>query len=116
MKFFPRSYSTEAGTPSRSLLRHCALTALGATLLALASHSAAQITAPSGAQPQDGRTSATGDSPNTAASGVHEGYAPQSKDAKGNGRGGSTAGKGAKPAGATGFDNGLYGTGAGSNK
>jgi hypothetical protein len=115
MKIFPRLFSTEAGTTSHNRLRHCAVMMLGATLLVVASHSPAQITAPSGTQPQDSGTSATGDSPNTAASAVHEGNASQSKDAKGNGRG-STAGKGAKPEGATGFDNGLYGTGAGSNK
>lgn len=115
MKIYPRYFRTEVGTVSRSGLRHCAVTMLGATLFAVASHSTAQISAPNGTQSQDSRTSATGDSPNTAASGVQEGYAPQSKDAKGNGRG-PAAGKDAKPEGATGFNNGLYGTGAGSNK
>jgi hypothetical protein len=115
MKIYLRFFSTEAGTTSHNRLRHCAVTMLGATLLVVASHSPAQITASSGAQPQDNRTSATGDSPDMAASAVHEGNAPQSKDAKGNGRA-SAVGKGAKPEGATGFDNGLYGTGAGSNK
>jgi hypothetical protein len=115
MKIYPRFFSTKAGTASHRRLRHCAVTMIGATWLIVASHSPAQITAPSGTQPQDSRTSATGDAPNTAASAVHEGNAPQSTDAKGNGRG-SAASKGAKPDGATGFNNGLYGTGAGSNK
>jgi hypothetical protein len=115
MKSYSRSCSMEVGTASRSWLRHCAVTALGATLLTVASYSAAQITAPNGTQPKDSRTSATGGSQDRAASGVQESYAPQSKDAKGNARG-PTSGKATKPEGATGFDNGLYGTGAGSNK
>jgi hypothetical protein len=104
MNPFPRFY--------RMRLKHCIVTALGATWLALASYSAAQITAPNGSQPQDNRTSATGSVQDPPGSGVHEGSGPQSKDAK------STARPGAeqKPEGATGFDNGLYGTGTGSNK
>jgi hypothetical protein len=105
----------EAGTASRSRLRHFAVTALGATLLAVTSYSAAQITAPNGSQPQDNRKSAADPSPDTVGSGVHESFAPQSKDSKGKNVRGPTVGKDAKPEGSAGFANGLDGTGTGSN-
>jgi hypothetical protein len=76
----------------------------------------AQIPQPSGAAPSDNRASAMGSQPDPAASVVHESHKPQ---AKGNGQGnsrGKTAGQEQKTQGAGGFDNGLYGTGAGSNK
>jgi hypothetical protein len=53
--------------------------------------------------------------PDASASSVHESLKPQSKEAAGNARG-MTAGKQHKTEGAGGFNNGLYGTGAGSNK
>jgi hypothetical protein len=107
MNTIPRFYGIK--------LRHCIVTALGASWFGLATYSVAQITAPNGSQPRDDRTPATGSSsPNTPASGLYEGYAPQSKDAKGDARA-RPRGK-QNPGGATGFDNGLYGTGSGGNK
>jgi hypothetical protein len=76
----------------------------------------AQITQGSGSSQQENRTSAMGSSPDPAASMVHESNKPQSKDSgSGNSRG-KTGAKGHKAQGAGGFDNGLYGTGAGTNK
>jgi hypothetical protein len=74
-----------------------------------------QITSGKGSGQQDNRTSSMGTTPDAASSAVHESNAPQSKEARGSARG-KTAGKDHKPGGAGGFDNGLYGTGAGSNK
>jgi len=54
-------------------------------------------------------------SPDSSASAVHKSHKPRAKDAAGNARG-ATAGKEYKTEGAGGFNNGLYGTGAGSNK
>ncbi len=91
------------------------LALLGA-MLAASGPGVAQIPQPSGAAPQDSRASAMGSNPDPAASAVHESHKPQSTDSKhGNSRG-KTAGKEQGTQGAGGFDNGLYGTGAGSNK
>jgi hypothetical protein len=86
--------------------RRFMLAAVGVTWLALAGYSAAQITAPTGSQPQDKRT---GDA--NASGPVQEGGAPQSKDSKSSARPHQNDKQ--KSGGATGFDNGLYGTGAG---
>jgi hypothetical protein len=89
-------------------------------LFALGTPAYAQITNEHGSEQQENRTSTMG----TAATGtttgsspaVHESNAPQAKDAKSGSRGQAQKGPGQKPNGAGGFDNGLYGTGAGSNK
>ena len=76
----------------------------------------AQITQGSGASQQDNRTSPMGSAPDSAASMVHESNKPQTKDGSSGNARGKTAGQGHKAQGAGGFDNGLYGTGAGTNK
>jgi len=93
-----------------SRLRHGVSAALSVTCLVLAGYSAAQITAPSGAQSQDKRSSSEG-----ASGPVQEGYAPQSKDAKSSAPPPHQGDQGDKQKneGATGFDKGLYGTGGG---
>ncbi|NKJ50719.1 beta-xylosidase [Burkholderia sp. SG-MS1] len=75
----------------------------------------AQIPQNGGSEQQENRTSAMGTTPDPAASVVHESHKPQAKD------GGSAASRGKtgqdhNAHGAGGFNNGLYGTGAGSNK
>ncbi|HEY4297609.1 MAG TPA: beta-xylosidase [Paraburkholderia sp.] len=76
----------------------------------------AQIPQDSGAGQQDKRSAAMGTAPDPAASMVHESHKPQTKDGGSATSRGKTGGKDHKTQGAGGFDNGLYGTGAGSNK
>ncbi|WP_244221018.1 beta-xylosidase [Paraburkholderia aromaticivorans] len=90
--------------------------AFGLAMLASSQCSVAQITQGSGSSQQEHRSSSMGSAPDSSASMVHESTKPQTKDGgSGNSRG-KTAGQGHKTQGAGGFDNGLYGTGAGSNK
>ena len=115
-RLFPVSGSAaKAGVAvrARSLAGTAAL-ALGSILLAPSTCSIAQISQGGGTSSQENRTS-SGAANESSAPAVHESLKPQSKDAPGNGRG-ATAGKGHKTEGAGGFNNGLYGTGAGSNK
>jgi hypothetical protein len=111
------SPASDAGAccSGRLVMRRVATAMSGIVLVASTTLSVAQIVSPNGPQSQDSRTSAMGTRPDPAASSVNESYAPQAKEAKGNARG-PTAGKGDKPEGSGGFSNGLYGTGAGSNK
>jgi hypothetical protein len=74
-----------------------------------------QITSGTGSDQQENRTSSMGTTPDPASTALHESNAPQAKEARGNARG-KSAGKDGKTGGAGGFENGLYGTGAGSNK
>jgi hypothetical protein len=90
--------------------------ALGGAMLVLSSHGVAQITQGSGSSQQENRTSSMGPAPDSSASAVHESQKPQTKDGGSANTRGKTGGQGHKPQGAGGFDNGLYGTGAGSNK
>ncbi|WP_121309765.1 beta-xylosidase [Paraburkholderia sp. BL17N1] len=90
--------------------------ALGGAMLVLSSHGVAQITQGSGSSQQESRTSSMGSAPDSSASAVHESHKPQTKDGGSANTRGKTAGPGHKPQGAGGFDNGLYGTGAGSNE
>ena len=99
----------------KRLLPHSTAILLGSILLAFSTYSLAQISQGNGSSSQDNRTSAAGTAPDASASTVHESLKPQSKEAAGNARG-MTAGKQHKTEGAGGFNNGLYGTGAGSNK
>jgi hypothetical protein len=99
--------------PSRH--RRVAALAIGCVLFTISSYGFAQITSGNGSQQQDNRASSMGTTPDPASSAVHESNAPQAKEAKAGARG-KTQGKDHKPSGAGGFDNGLYGTGAGSNK
>jgi hypothetical protein len=96
-------------------VRRIAAAALGCMLFAISPYSTAQITSGNGSNQQDNRTSSMGTTPDAASSAVHESNAPQSKDAQAGARG-KAASDGHKTNGAGGFDNGLYGTGAGSNK
>jgi hypothetical protein len=100
--------------PNQRNRRAVALVA-GCALFVTSSCGFAQITSGNGAGQQENRTSSMGTTPDPASSAVHESNAAQAKEAQGNARG-KTADKGRKPGGAGGFENGLYGTGAGSNK
>jgi len=100
---------------SQHVPRRLALAALGGVLFATSVESFAQRESSSGPHAQDNRSSAMGSQPDPAAAAVHESHAPQAKEAKGKKRG-PTATHDSKPAGAGGFGDGLYGTGAGSNK
>jgi hypothetical protein len=90
--------------------------ALGSALLAMSPASFAQITQGNGSSQQENRTSSMGAAPEASATAVHESQKPQTKDGASGTARGKTAGQGHKTQGAGGFDNGLYGTGAGSNK
>ncbi|SAK88696.1 beta-xylosidase [Caballeronia ptereochthonis] len=89
--------------------------ALLATLAATFSmYGVAQITSGGGSERQEGRQSDSTSRADPSGVAMHESQRPQSKDAA-RGRAPS-AGKDHKPEGSGGFDNGLYGTGAGNNK
>ncbi|MGF6674498.1 hypothetical protein [Paraburkholderia tuberum] len=106
------NYSTFSCRAARGA---ASLALVGAALVASSPPSFAQIPQPRGSSQMESRSSAMGSTPEPAASAVHESQKPQSKDSgQGNARG-KTAGQ-EKTEGAGGFDNGLYGTGAGSNK
>ncbi|KIG03660.1 hypothetical protein [Caballeronia concitans] len=89
------------------------LVASAAAVFSTAGH--AQITQPAGSDQQENRTSDSTGRANPSGTMVHESQKPQSKDAAGAARG-PTVGKDHKTEGAGGFNNGLYGTGAGNNK
>jgi hypothetical protein len=93
---------------------------IAATLLAgfaagFSTYASAQITKPEGSDQQENRTSDSTTRANPSGVAVHETQKPQSKDAAGKSRG-PTVGKEHSTNGAGGFNNGLYGTGAGNNK
>ncbi|WP_253947538.1 beta-xylosidase [Paraburkholderia xenovorans] len=90
--------------------------AFGIAMLASSQGSFAQITQGGGSSQQDNRTSSMGSAPDSSASMVHESNKPQTKDGGSAKSRGKTAGQRHKAQGAGGFDNGLYGTGAGTNK
>jgi hypothetical protein len=89
---------------------------VGAALFALSPCCLAQITQGNGSAQQDNRTSPMGAAAESSATAVHESNKPQTKDGASGKSRGKTAGQGHSTQGAGGFDNGLYGTGAGSNK
>jgi hypothetical protein len=89
---------------------------LGGVMLVASPYGSAQIPQGAGSQQQENRTSAMGATPDPAASMVHESHKPQAKDGGSATLRGKTDQKDHKTHGAGGFDNGLYGTGAGSNK
>lgn len=104
-------FSNRAARGAASLTLLCA-----AALLAATPPCFAQIPQQNNSSQMESRSSGMGSNPEPGASTVHESQKPQSKDAgQGNTRG-KTAGQGQKSQGAGGFNNGLYGTGAGSNK
>jgi hypothetical protein len=91
-------------------------TAASCSALLVASINAyAQSPMPSTPHTPQNRVEAAGSAPDPSGATVHESQAPQAKDAKG-AKKGSSAGSKSQSSGAGGFNNGLYGTGAGSNK
>lgn len=89
---------------------------LGGAIFTACPYCIAQIPQGNGSAQQDNRTSAMGTAPDLAASAVHESHKPQTHDGGSATTRGKTGKKDHKTPGAGGFDNGLYGTGAGSNK
>lgn len=85
-------------------------------LLAASTPSLAQIPQPNGSSQMESRSSGTGSKPEPATPALQESQKPQSKDSGHGNERGKTAGQQPNTQGAGGFDNGLYGTGAGSNK
>jgi hypothetical protein len=90
--------------------------AVALALLAASPCGIAQIPQNSGTSQQDNRTAPMGTRPDAATSAVHESQQPQARDGGSATSRGKTGAKDHKAQGAGGFDNGLYGTGAGSNK
>ncbi|SAK57307.1 hypothetical protein AWB79_02380 [Caballeronia hypogeia] len=87
---------------------------LASVIAVFSTFGVAQITNGGGAEGQDNRQSDSSSRAEPSGTTMHESQKPQSKDAA-RGRA-ATAGKNHQPNGSGGFDNGLYGTGAGSNK
>ncbi|OLL31432.1 hypothetical protein BTH42_10805 [Burkholderia sp. SRS-W-2-2016] len=121
LSFFTRIASARMGAfcngPARSAAAGVAALALaGAAMLAASGPGHAQIPQGGGTNSHENRVSEMGSKPASSTPESHESLKPQSKDSgNGNARG-KTAGQNQNPQGAGGFDNGLYGTGAGSNK
>lgn len=114
MKLSTRTSLSGASPP----LRRIVFLALGCAALAnvaIVTPALAQISTPGGPQSQDNRSAPMGAQAEAATATVHESHAPQAAEAKGAARGPS-AKKGHQPEGTGGFNNGLYGTGTGSNK
>jgi hypothetical protein len=83
-------------------------------IAAFSTYGVAQITNGGGAGSQEQRQSDSSSRAEPSGAPMHESQKPQSKDAA-QGRA-ATGGKNQKSEGNTGFNNGLYGTGAGNNK
>ena len=98
----------------RRTLSSLAHAMLVSAIAVFSTHGVAQITSGSGSERQENRQSDSTQRADPSGSPMHESQKPQSKDAA-QGRA-ATAGKDHKPDGSGGFNNGLYGTGAGSNK
>jgi hypothetical protein len=84
---------------------------LAALATVFSTYGIAQITNGSGSDNAESRASDSTQRANPSGNAMHESHAPQSKDAAQ----GAKAAKDKKTEGAGGFDNGLYGTGAGNN-
>ena len=96
--------------------RGVSLASVFVAALSLSSLADAQITAPSGSPSQESRAAPMGTNPQTPASHTVESNTPQAAEAKPDQRNSAKGKPGLKAEGAGGFDNGLYGTGQGSNK
>ena len=96
-------------------MRMVAATSCGALLVAPNGAYAQQPMPGTPHTPENRAAAAAESAPDPSGSVVHESHAPQSRDAKG-AKKGPTAGSTGKAEGAGGFNNGLYGTGTGSNK
>ncbi|SAL22032.1 hypothetical protein AWB71_01112 [Caballeronia peredens] len=83
-------------------------------IAAFGTDSVAQIPNGGGSERQESRQSDSTSRAEPSGNAMHESHKPQSKDAA-QGRA-ATSGKNQKSDGSGGFNNGLYGTGAGSNK
>jgi hypothetical protein len=88
-----------------------AVALLAALATVFSTYGIAQITNESGNDNAESRASDSTQRANPSGNAMHESHAPQSKDAAQ----GAKAAKDKKTEGAGGFDNGLYGTGAGNN-
>ncbi|MCO4876093.1 hypothetical protein VOI32_10040 [Paraburkholderia caribensis] len=106
-------HSTLISSVSRRLL---ASTGVFCAAMSLAAVADAQITAPAGSGSQDNRTAPMGTKSDPPPAHTLESNTPQAAEAKPEQRSNAKNKAGHKPEGAGGFDNGLYGTGAGSNK
>lgn len=109
--------STGSARPAtdRAPSRYFAAALIGGAFLFASTCGFAQIQSNTGSEQQESRSSAMGSAPQAGAPAEQESHKPQSKDAAG-GQRGKTGSQGHKSDGAGGFNNGLYGTGAGSNK
>ncbi|WP_277185800.1 beta-xylosidase [Caballeronia sp. BR00000012568055] len=88
---------------------------VAALITVFSTYAVAQVTNGSGSDNAESRASDSTQRANPSGNTVHESNAPQSKDAAQPPHRGK-ASKDHKTEGAGGFDNGLYGTGAGNNK
>jgi hypothetical protein len=99
-----------------SILRRLSSAGTFCAAMSLATLASAQITAPNGAPTQENRSAPMGTKSEPPPSNTVESNTPQAKEAKPEHRGNTKSKADRKPEGAGGFDNGLYGTGAGNNK
>ncbi|SPB13104.1 hypothetical protein NOV72_00404 [Caballeronia novacaledonica] len=109
--------STHRHDLTRSSRRPWAMLAnaiLASLIATFSTNGVAQITNEGGAGRENSRQSDSTSRADPSGAAMHESQKPQSKDAA-KGRA-ATAGKNHKPEGSGGFNNGLYGTGAGNNK
>lgn len=114
---FPPAHPRNLYRPGKEhVLNVLISTATACVLFAATPYAVAQIPQGNGSAQPDNRTSAMGSTPDPSASMVHESHKPQTKDGGSATTRGKTGDQGHKTQGAGGFDNGLYGTGAGSNK
>ncbi|SEJ78250.1 hypothetical protein SAMN05192539_101849 [Paraburkholderia diazotrophica] len=97
-----------------SLMHQLLSSASAACAMLLCTAAVAQITAPNGNMPQENRSAPMGSKSDPPPAHMLESSRPQAVDAQKERD--ATAKPEHKAEGAGGFDNGLYGTGAGSNK
>jgi type II secretory pathway pseudopilin PulG len=100
--------------PARTRRTRVAAAALAALASVFSTYGVAQIAHGSGSDNAESRASDSTQRANPSGNAVHESQTPQSKDAAKGPKSGAT--KDHRTEGAGGFDNGLYGTGAGNNK
>lgn len=106
-------YSTLFASVSRRLLSS---TGAFCAAMSLSAFADAQITAPGGAGSQENRSAPMGTKSDPPPAHMLESHTPQAAEAKPGQRDKAKGKSGHKTEGAGGFDNGLYGTGAGSNR
>ncbi|NML34563.1 beta-xylosidase [Paraburkholderia sp. G-4-1-8] len=111
-----RARDFRGGASRRLVAGSASLVFVGGALLAVGTAGHAQIPQGNGAAQQDNRTSAMGSQPASSTQALHESHKPQAKDSAQRNPRGKNGAQNSNPQGAGGFNNGLYGTGAGSNK